>query len=314
MVSERTSVLLELILKDNNDPFALQTFESDEIAADPGRLIDEVNAIGLFGGERVIKIRLNGSRIITKSIEMLLNEPSGGSIVIIEAGDLKKNHAIRALLEKSPRAAVLPCYADDYQSLSTLIKGEMEKAGISMARDAQQRLISLLGEDRKTSRNEIAKLTLYAHGRNEITLHDIDQLIGDASASLTDNTIDAILSGRTKEGLQNFEQSLTMGHEAFQTASTLLRHLNNLQLWADQINKGKSIRQTLDQARPPIFFKRKAAIEDQLQRWGSEDIAKAQDHLLDAIRQSRIKPVLSTVSIHAVLLKLATFAARKNRH
>lgn len=312
-VSENCSTLVKNSLKDNDDPFALQTLESDEIAQDPGRLADEVSAIALFGSQRVIRVRLSGNKTITKSIKAALETSSESTTVILEGGDLKKTNPIRSLIEKSKNAVAIPCYADDIRSLNALIKEEFAAANIKISQEATQLLLSLLGENRRTTRNEIQKLILYGDGKSEITLQDVEELIGDAAAALSDSTIDLTMNGNTKTAMANFNRSLSMGTAAFQTAHTLQRHLTMLQLLRHQLTEGRKINEIVDRARPPIHFKRKASVKSQLNLWKPEDIIKAQDHLLTAIKESRLKPQLSDTIIHAVLLKLSQFAARNTR-
>ncbi|MEP3265774.1 MAG: DNA polymerase III subunit delta [Hyphomicrobiales bacterium] len=313
LVSEHCTTLIKKKLEGNDDPFALQSFDSDEIANDPGKLADEASAIALFGGDRVIRLRLNSNRIITKSVKAVLEAPSDTTTLIIEAGDLKKTNPVRSLIEKSKKAMTIPCYADDTRSLQTLIQDELAKANLKISNEARETLLSLIGENRQTTRNELRKLTLYAHGRTEITLNDVEELIGDAAASLSDTTIDLTMSGNTKEALTNFNRSLTMGTAAFQTAHTLQRHLTMLQLLRYQLTNGSQIRDIIDRARPPIHFKRKAIITTQLNLWGPEDIVRAQDHLLTAIKETRLKPQLADTIIHSVLMKLGQNAARNKR-
>ena len=144
-------------------------------------------------------------------------------------------------------------------------------------------------------------------------MSDVEELIGDAAASLSDTTIDLTMSGNTKEALTNFNRSLAMGTAAFQTAHTLQRHLTMLQLLRHQLTNGSQIRDIIDRARPPIHFKRKAIISTQLNLWTPEDIVRAQDHLLTAIKESRLKPQLSDTIIHNVLMKFGQNAARNKR-
>lgn len=314
LVFERCTALVKNTLQGNDDPFALQVFDSDEIANDPGKLADEVSSIALFGGERVIRLKLNGIKIITKSISAILDAPSDSTKVIIEAGDLKKTNKVRALIEKSKIAVTMPCYADDTRSLKALIKEELSNADLKISHEAEELLLSLVGENRQTTRNEIRKLALYAHGKNEITQQGIDDLIGDVASSLTDNTIDHTMSGNTKEALTNFNRSLTMGTAAFQTVHMLQRHLTRLQLFRHQLSNGTQTREIIDRARPPIHFKRKANITTQLNLWSSKDIVRAQNHLLVAIKESRLKPHLSDTIMHDVLMKISQNANRKKRN
>ena len=311
LVSERADVISHLALEGNDDPLSKLTLESDDIANDPGRLIDEANAVALFGGDKVIRVRLNGTRQITKSISAVLDEGSGQSIVLIEGGDLKKSNPVRSLIEKSKTAITIPCYADDNRSLNMLLQEELQTNNMRISQDAQSLLLSLIGQNRQTSRNEIQKLCLYAHDKGEITVDDVNLLVGDASASLVDDTIDWILSGQLQLGLNNFENSLVMGHNSFQTIIALQRHLTRLQLLSDDVAKGASVRDVIDRARPPIHFKRKQAVSKQATIWRGEMVKKALGYVQDAIAESREKSSLSDTVFRALLLKLGNAAKRR---
>ncbi|MEP3630397.1 MAG: DNA polymerase III subunit delta [Hyphomicrobiales bacterium] len=311
LVSERTDAISRLALEGNDDPLSKLTLESDDIANDPGRLIDEANAVALFGGDKVIRVRLNGTRQITKSITAVLEEGSGQSLVLIEGGDLKKSNPVRSLIEKSKTAIAIPCYADDSRSLNMLLQEELQTNNVRISQDAQALLLSLIGQNRQTSRNEIQKLCLYAHDKGEITVDDVELLIGDASASLVDDTIDWVLLGQLQLGLKNFENSLVMGHNSFQTIIALQRHLTRLQLFSADIANGASVRDVVDRARPPIHFKRKQAVSKQVTIWRGEMVKKALGYVQDAIAESRMKSALSDTIFRALLLKLGDAAKKR---
>lgn len=314
LVSERADIVSQAALEGNDDPLAKLTLESDDIANDPGRLIDEANAVALFGGDKVIRVRLNGTRQITKSIAAVLEDGNSQSLVLIEAGDLKKSNPVRSMIEKSKQAVAIPCYADDARSLSTLLQEELQTHGCRITADAQSLLLSLIGQNRQTSRNEIQKLCLYAHKKGEISEADVALLVGDVSASLVDDTVDQILLGHIQSGLNNFENSLIMGHSSFQTINTLQRHLTRLQLLSHAITQGGSAREIIERTKPPIHFKRKQAISRQITIWQGEMVKKALGYVIDSIAESRMKPSLSDTIFKALLLRLGSAAKQKSKH
>jgi len=132
--------------------------------------------------------------------------------------------------------------------------------------------------------------------------------VGDASASLVDDTIDWILTGHLQTGLNNFENSLVMGHNAFQTIISLQLHLTRLQLFSNDVANGASVRDVVERARPPIHFKRKQAVSKQVTIWRGETVKKALGYVQDAIVESRKKSSLSDTVFRALLLKLGDAA------
>src|SRR5947199_803 len=80
--------------------------------------------------------------------------PAADCRIVIEAGDLRRNAPLRERCEKSPLAAAIACYADGDRELARLIDDELRAAGLTIAADARALLASLIGGDRRASRNE----------------------------------------------------------------------------------------------------------------------------------------------------------------
>ena len=156
LVSERVNALIKASVDDVNDPFALARLESDDLAAEPSRLVEEAQTIPLFGGRRAVWVKAGG-RNIAPSVEPLLAIRGSECRVVIEAGNLPRNAPLRALIERAKNAAALPCYADDEKARERLIDQEMREAGLTLAPDARALLLPLLGGDRAASRSEISQ-------------------------------------------------------------------------------------------------------------------------------------------------------------
>ncbi|MEQ9444632.1 MAG: DNA polymerase III subunit delta, partial [Rhodospirillaceae bacterium] len=57
LVTERARALVNSVLKGDNDPFRLADLDATILKSDPARLADEVAALSLTGGRRVVKVR-----------------------------------------------------------------------------------------------------------------------------------------------------------------------------------------------------------------------------------------------------------------
>src|SRR5260370_13965744 len=173
LVRERTAALVRSCVDDTSDPFGFAILEGDTLAEMPERLVEEAHTIPLFGGRRAILVKA-GSRNFSAAVERVVAAPPGIDCrIIIEGGDLKRGAPLRTLCERAPIVAALPCYADSARDLSRLIDEEMRRAGMAITPNARSLLASLIGGDRRASRSEIEKLTLYALGRHSIKLPDV---------------------------------------------------------------------------------------------------------------------------------------------
>src|SRR3712207_4044171 len=194
LVAERGRVLAERAVDDPADPFQLIRIDGDAIAADPARLADEASTIGLFGARRAIWVKPTG-RNIAPAVEAALDAPLQDTLVVLEAGDLAKSSPLRVLCERSPQALALPCYPDSERDLGAVVDEALRAAGLSIGRDARAALVASLGGDRLATRGELLKLTLYAHGRREVTIDDVDAVVSDVSSLALDGVVDAAFGG-----------------------------------------------------------------------------------------------------------------------
>src|SRR3990170_2760969 len=178
LVRERAEKIVHASVDDVSDPFSLARLEGDELSGDPARLVDEANTIPLFGGRRAIWVKAGG-RNIAPAVEALLASPPADCRVVIEAGDLRRGAPLRNLCERARSAVAIPCYVDGEREIARLIDEEMQAASLSIASDARAALLPLLGGDRQGSRNEIRKLALYAHGKDQVVLEDVIAVVSE---------------------------------------------------------------------------------------------------------------------------------------
>lgn len=295
-----------------DDPFAVVRLDAPELERDPGRLEDEARTVPMFGGERLIWIANAGSqRALAEEVRRLAEASPADARILIEAGDLKKGAALRAAAEGGAAAMALPCYADDARALDALIDEEMAKAGLSIALEARQALKTSLGGDRLASRSELAKLALYCLGSTRVELADIRAALGDVSAVSTDDAVDAVLAGRTAAADTALDRHRAAGGQTFLALAAAMRQFQALQLMRGQMaREGKSAAAVVASARPPVFFARKALVEDALRRWSEADLARALERLREAVLETRRRPDLANAVTHRTLLALARHASR----
>src|SRR5437762_3375029 len=62
-VRERAQAIAAAVAGKSDDPFSLLKLDESDLAADPGRLADEIQGLSLLGGRRVIWIENAGSAL-----------------------------------------------------------------------------------------------------------------------------------------------------------------------------------------------------------------------------------------------------------
>lgn len=312
LVSERASQLARATGVPLDDAFSTLRMAASDLAGQPGRLLDEMNAIGLFGGDRLVWIKdAANERPLLEAVDMLSKEPPVGSTLIIEAGDLKKGAALRKTVETSRNAVAIPCYSDDSRTLNGLIDSELEAAGLRIAPAARQRLMECIGGDRIASRNEIRKLALYCQGQGLIDEEDVLAAIGDASAISVDDAVDAILKGDQQAYLNAMQKIMSSKTPVFLVLQACLKQFQLLELMRSEMDEKRvDASQAVATIGRHLHFRRKPVIEQALRRWRGDAIRREMTRLQATILQSRQRSSLEGTIALQTLLSTALQSAR----
>lgn len=304
LVSERAAALAAASGVNLDDAFSVVKLDAGEIGNQPGRLIDEMNAIGLFGGDRLVWIRNAGSeKGLSDGLDILTGMPAGPSTLIIEAGDLKKGAALRKAAESASQAVAIACYADDGRALQALIDQELAAEGLRISPAARERLMETIGGDRLASRNEVRKLALYCRGKELIEEQDVEEIVGDASAISTDDAIDAILKGDRDGFLHAIQKIVSSKTPIFLVLQGCLRQFQLLELMrAEMDEKRAPAAQAMATLGRHLHFRRKPIVENALKTWTGSAIRRETQRLQAAILQTRQRPALEdTIAMQTML-------------
>ncbi len=313
LVSERAAALAAASGVSLDDAFSVVKLDAGDVGSQPGRLIDEMNAIGLFGGERLIWIRNAGSeKGLSDGLDILARMPAGPSTLIIEAGDLKKGAALRKAAESTPAAVAIPCYADDGRALQALIDQELSAENLRISPAARERLLETIGGDRLASRNEVRKLALYCRGKEMVEEQDVEEIVGDASGISTDDAVDAVLKGDRDGFLHAIQKIVSSKTSVFLVLQGCLRQFQLLELMrAEMDEKRVPAAQAMATLGRHLHFRRKPIVENALRAWTGPAIRRETQRLQAAILQSRQRPALEdTIAMQTMLATVLQSARR----
>ena len=304
LVSERATQIAGKTGVTLNDPFSLIRLDGTDLQQSPGRLLDEVNTIGLFGGEKLVWIRAAGTeKTLIEGLNLLSQQPPDASYVIIEAGDLKKGTGIRKIGEVNRSMVSIACYSDDARAVNALIDQELGPEGLRISPAARERLNEALGGDRIASRNEIRKLALYCRGMGSIEEEHVLDIVGDASAVSVDDAIDAVLKGDA-DGLQHAIRKIVASKTTiFLVLQACLKQFQLLDLMKAEMEEKKlQTAQVMMTLGRHIHFKRKPLIEKALRTWSSPALARETERLQAAILMSRQRQSLEpNIAFHTLM-------------
>jgi DNA polymerase-3 subunit delta len=310
LVRERADALLASAVDDPNDPFAMVRLDGDELAAEPSRLVEEAMTIPLFGGRRAIRVRA-GSRSFASGVDTLAEQPLKDCRIVIEAGDLKPEAPLRKACERAKTAVAIGCYPDGERDLARLIDDELRLSGARLAPDARATLMALLGGDRKASRNELRKLTLFAHGQAEVTLDDVMAVVSDASDLKIDPLVDGAFAGKPELVESEFAKAMVAGTYPGMIISAAQRQAAWLHKQSLALADGTPLSTLLDSGFPRLHFSRKPMVEATLRNLSAARLLAFIEQLATAALDMRKQSSLAAAIGQRTLLSIAVNARRR---
>ncbi|HZZ26318.1 MAG TPA: DNA polymerase III subunit delta [Roseiarcus sp.] len=305
LAHERVKAIVRSRIGDDTDPMRLVRLEGDAVARDPGALADEAYAISMFGGERAIWIDAQG-RDLMPALEPLFARPLTDCTIVVKAGQLKKGTGLRAAFESSAARASIECYPDDTGALESLIDAEARAAGLAIAPDARAALVHMVGADRRTTRGEIAKLMLYASGRSQVTVEDVEAIVADAAPSNLDQVIDDALLGDLPAVEASLSRFFHDGGEADYLMIRLVARLTLLHRLRLEMDQGRPFEAACQALFVKLPMSARRALAKQAERWTTDSIAERLPAIRQASARVRIDSQLADVLATRALWTLAS--------
>jgi DNA polymerase III subunit delta len=307
LVSERAAKLAAVVAARDNPPGEIIRMEDADLDSDPDRLAVELQTIPMFGGSKVVRATA-GRRITAAALEPFIAGDRLAATLIVEGGNLRPTDTLRTLFEKAPKAAAVACYPDEAHDLETLVRDTLKGHGLAISPEARNLLLTRVGADRALSRGEIDKLALYAAGKSEIDVSDVEAIVGDASQLAIDRVLDGAVGGDAKRAVAEYARALAAGESAQTIILAAQRHIEKLHKIRSDIDQGRSFEDAVRQLRPPIHFKQKDAIGLQCRLWTTARLSEALARASAAAKAARLSAPLEEAIAEELLIGLAAAA------
>ncbi len=197
-VRERADRLARVVTANPDDPFDTALLNDDELG--DGRLEGELAAISMMGGRRLVRVRFTGEKAgPDKTAAEALTAHADGKLnpdafLLIEAGALGRDSALRKVAEKAAACATIPCYDDEPGDVARLVRESLAADKVGLDSQALELFVSRLPRERGVARQEMERLALWlGPGSGRIAgPADLEDFLGvEPEASLTDAATDA---------------------------------------------------------------------------------------------------------------------------
>jgi DNA polymerase III subunit delta len=312
LVLERAAQLAQRLAAEDDPPGEILRFDDTSLEDDPNRLLVELKTVPMFSGRKILRASA-GRRITAASLRPLLEEGPFEGFLIVEAGNLRPDEALRSLFEKSAAAAAIACFPDEARDLEAVARDVLGRAQLQIAPEALRLLLSRLGADRALSRAEIEKLALYASGKGKIEEADVEAAVGDAAELAIDRVVLAAGSGRLEAALNECDRCVAGGENAQAIIAALQRHFVRLHAMRGAFDGGRALEDIMRQQRPPLHFRRKAIVEQHCRTWTLAALDGALGRINAAAKAARLNSSIDATLAAKLIIDLAGMIGQQTR-
>ena len=249
----------------------IHRYEEKEILDDINIFFNSVLTKSFFDNEKLIIINRATDKIKTIIEELMEKNPEDIQI-ILNSKNLEKKSTLRKLFEKEKSIVCIPFYEDNNQTLNSIISLFFRNKKIPIS----QQLINVLVErsrgDRKNLNNELEKIENFSLNKKNLNIQEIIKLTNLADNYSASELVDHSLAKNTRKTVTILGENNYSDEDNIIIIRTLLAKLKRLVKIYDLIDEKNNIEQAISACKPPIFWKDKPLVTQQIRSWKKDGL------------------------------------------
>ena len=246
-------------------------YDENEILSNKENFFNNILSKSFFEDEKLIIV----SRVTDKIFDIvkeLIEKNISDLIIILDASLLEKKSKIRALFEKGKETICVPFYEDNIQTLSGIANNFFRTNKVPISQEAINLIIQRARGDRLNLNNELEKIKNYIGSKKKIELTDILKLTNLAENYNVSELVDSCLSKNKKKTVNIINENNYGLEDCILIIRTFLIKTKRLVKLSIEFKKTENLEATISSSKPPIFWKEKDTVKQQLKSWSLTEI------------------------------------------
>ena len=249
----------------------IHRYEEKEILDNTFSFFNTVLTKSFFDNKKLIIINRATDKIKT-IIEELADKNPDDIQFILNSKNLEKKSNLRKLFEKEKNIVCVAFYEDNNQTLNAIISQFFRNKKIPLSQQLINILIERSRGDRKNLNNELQKIEAFSLNRKSITLQEIIKLTNLADNYSASELVDYSLAKNSKKTFTILNENNYSDEDNIMVIRTLLAKLKRLLKIHELLDKKNNIDQAVSSFKPPIFWKDKPLVTQQIMSWGINEL------------------------------------------
>ena len=241
-------------------------YDEKEILNNKENFFNKILSKSFFETEKLIIILRSTDKIVN-IIEEIIEKNIEDTKIILLANILEKKSKLRMLFEKNKNIVCVPFYADNFQTLNNIANTYFREKKIPISQETINILVARSRGDRLNLNNEITKIENFTKSKKIINVDDILKLTNLAENYSVNELVDSCLAKNSKKTINILNENNYSTEDCILIIKTFLIKAKRLNKLKSQTKENENIDQLITSFKPPIFWKDKEIIKEQVKNW-----------------------------------------------
>ena len=255
----------------NNYPKKTFYYDESEVLNNKSNFFEEILSKSFFENEKLIIISRSTDKI-TSIIEEILEKKIDDLVLILNSGSLEKRSKLRLLFEKNKEIICIAFYEDNNQTLSSIASQFFRNNKIQISQQAINLIINRCRGERQNLKNELNKIESFIKNKKKIEISEILQLTNLAENYSVTELVDNCLAKNKNKTLNILNENNYNLEDCIIVIRTMLAKSKRLLKLFQEIKISNNIDSAISSIKPPIFWKDKQIVKDQINKWSYKKI------------------------------------------
>ena len=280
----------------------IYTYDESEILNDIENFKETIFNKSFFENEKLIIVN-RVSEKIKIIMEEIIEKDLRDIFIILTSGVLEKKSKLRNFFEKNKELIIVPFYEDNNQTLSLIAQKFFQEKGIKISQQNINLIIERSKGERTNLKNELEKIENFYVNKKKIDIEDILKLTNLAENYSMSELVDNCLTRNKKKTFNIINENNFSAEDNILLLRTFLYKLKRLRKIKYNMKITNSIETVISSYKPPIFWKEKEIIKQQIQIWSYEKIQELIINVNKLELLTKKNPQISTNLINDFILE-----------
>jgi DNA polymerase III subunit delta len=249
----------------------IYNYEENEILNNEENFFNNILSRSFFENEKLIIINRTSDKI-KNLIEEIVEKKISDLTIILNTNILEKKSKLRSFFEKNKETICVPFYAENNQTLVIIVNNFFKKNKISISQQAMNLIVERCRGDRQNLNNELEKIQSFIKNKKTIEIKDLLKLTNLAENYDVSELVDGCLAKNKKKIINILNENNYSLEDCILIIRTFLIKSKRLLKLSQKSLEKNNIEEAISSFKPPIFWKDKEIIKQQIKNWSYDNI------------------------------------------